>query len=142
MEFPSDARSMLDAIFALAGLTLFMASWQGLTRLPAMKKAGLDLQDAAHASDLDAHLPSKVRRINDNYNHLMEAPTVFYAVALAIIVGGLADTAHLYCAWMYVGLRCVHSLTQATVNLVAIRAPVYTVSWLVLGVMIVRAVIW
>ena len=31
-------------------------------------------------------LPSEVARIADNYNHLFEQPTLFYAIAISIAV--------------------------------------------------------
>ncbi|MBS0222193.1 MAG: MAPEG family protein, partial [Proteobacteria bacterium] len=61
-------------------LSLVMSAWMSVVRLPAMRQAGLELQDAAHTVDLQARLPSSARRVADNYNHLFEAPTVFYAV--------------------------------------------------------------
>jgi hypothetical protein len=141
MSLDASSRSMLEAVFALGGLSLVMAAWQGLTRLPAMKAAGLGLQDAAHTADLDKVLPSSARRVNDNYNHLMEAPTVFYAVALAIVALGVADAAYVWCAWIYVGLRVLHSLVQATINVVRLRAGLYIASWMALAVLIVRPLI-
>jgi hypothetical protein len=138
MPLDASSRSILEAVLALGGLSLVMAAWQGLTRLPAMKAAGLGLQDAAHTADLDKVLPSSVRRVNDNYNHLMEAPTVFYAVTLAIVALGIADAVDARCAWVYVGLRALHSLVQATVNVVSLRAGLYIASWIALAVLIVR----
>jgi hypothetical protein len=83
-------------------------------------------------------LPPWARRAGDNYNHLLEAPTVFYAVALAIVVGGLADPLYVACAWAFLGFRIVHSVTQVTVNIVRVRATVYLLSWIALAVMITR----
>lgn len=138
MALDPSAVSMLKAVFALGALSLAMAGWQGASRLPAMRRAGLSLQDAAHTADLDGHLPSAVRRINDNYNHLMEAPTVFYAMCLGIVAAGLADTTFAGLAWAYVGLRVLHSLVQATVNAVWLRSALYGASWIALAVLIVR----
>jgi hypothetical protein len=136
-QLSPDAISLIRAVLALALLTLVMASWAGVTRLPAMKGAGLELQDAAHTAYLGAHLPSRVRRVNDNYNHLMEAPTVFYAVALAIVISGQASELNNVAAWVFVGLRTLHSIVQATFNRVALRAALYILSWIALAVMIV-----
>lgn len=137
MSLDTSAVSMLRAVLALGALSLVMALWQALTRLPALRQAGLSLQDAAHAIDLDRRLPSSVRRVNDNYNHLMEAPTVFYAMVLAIVGLGLADARLAACAWAYVGLRVLHSLVQATFNRVAVRAVLYGASWVALSMLIV-----
>ncbi len=59
-------------------------------------------------------------RVSDNYNHLLEAPTVFYAITTSIILLGAATTADQMLAWAFVGLRCVHSVVQATFNLEAV----------------------
>lgn len=132
------ALSMLRALFGLGLLTVVMAIWMTVTRMPAMKQAGLSLEDAAHTSDLRAKMPSSARRIGDNYNHLFEAPTLFYAVSLAIIVAGAADPIQATCAWIFLASRILHSLVQATINFVPLRIVFYTISWLSLATMVVR----
>jgi hypothetical protein len=79
-----------------------------------------------------------VRRIADNYNHLFEQPTLFYAIALTIAVAGHVDTWAVNLAWAFVAIRIVHSLLQATVNIVMLRFAIFMVSWLVLIAMMVR----
>jgi hypothetical protein len=135
------ARSILHAIFGMGLLSFVMAGWMSVTRQTAMRRAGVYLQDAAHTRDLAERLPSSARRVADNYNHLFEAPTVFYAVALAITVGGIADPLYAACAWAFLGCRVLHSLVQATVNRVPIRATLYGLSWIPLAIMIVRPIL-
>ena len=62
----------------------------------------------------------------------MEQPTIFYAIVFALILMGFDGAINVYLAWGYVGLRVVHSLIQATVNIVAIRFPVFTLATLCL----------
>jgi len=69
----------------------------------------------------------------------MEAPTVFYAVALTVVLLGLADPLHAWCAWAFLAFRVAHSLVQATFNRVALRFTLFALSWVALGTMIVRA---
>ncbi|WIM13269.1 hypothetical protein [Enhydrobacter sp.] len=57
------AVSILHAVLGMGLLSLVMAGWMGATRLPAMRRAGLCLQDAAHTVDLHARLPSAARRV-------------------------------------------------------------------------------
>lgn len=135
------ALSILQAIVCLGLLTFAMAAWMTLVRMPAMQKAGLTLQDAAHTRALAERLPSSATRVADNYRHLAEQPTTFYAVALAIVVAGLADPVYAACAWLYLASRVAHSIVQATFNRVALRAVLYSLSWLFLAVMIVRPLI-
>lgn len=136
MQLSLSAISMLRALFALGALTFVMALWMSIARNQAMSVGKIDLQEGAHTVHLRQLLPSSVRRIGDNYNHLFEAPTVFYAVVLAIVVAGLADDIYVYCAWAFVGFRVLHSLVQATFNRVAVRAVLYGLSWLALAVLI------
>ena len=132
------ASSILGSMFAMGLLTAAMAAWMTITRMRSMKRLGVGLQDAAHTVDLRNHLPSPVTRVADNYRHLLETPTLFYGIALAVVVGGLADPIHAFCAWVFFGARVVHSGVQATFNSVAVRATMYTISWLALATMLVR----
>ncbi len=141
IELGADALSILRAVFGMGLLTLLMFIWMYATRLPAFSKAQLDPQEAMHPGSYHDRIPSEVRRVADNYNHLFEAPTLFYAIALAIVVAGLADPVHALCAWAYLGLRVAHSLVQATVNKVAVRFGLFALSWVALGIMIVRAML-
>ena len=131
----TDAASVLLAVCALAALTAVMMLWMYATRLPAMRRAGLDPQAAAHVADLRGRLPSGATQVTDNYNHLMEAPTVFYAGALGVVAMGASDTVHAACAWVYVVSRVAHSLVQATINRVALRFVLFSLSWAALIVM-------
>jgi hypothetical protein len=132
------ALSILRATFGLALLTFVMAAWMTVVRMPAMRRAGLVLQDAAHTRDLAERLPSSATRVADNYRHLFEAPTVFYAVSFGIVFSGQADPVYAICAWSFLGLRVLHSVVQATFNRVAVRAVLYSLSWITLAVMIIR----
>ncbi len=133
--------SMLRTILGMGVLTMAMSSWMSITRVAAMRAAGISLAEAAHTSELRPRLPSAVRRVGDNFNHLFEVPTLFYAVTLVIVVAGLADQLHAACAWTFLGSRVCHSLVQATFNSVPIRIVFYTSSWLALSAMIVRALL-
>ncbi len=134
----ADSISLLQTIIVMAGLHLVMMIWMGAARLPAMRAAKIHPQKAAHTSDMVRSLPGRARQVGDNYNHLFEAPTIFYALVITIVLLGHVDAVHLVCAWSYVGLRILHSLVQATINVVMIRFPLFVLSWVVMGVMIVR----
>ncbi len=132
------ARSLLQAVFAMAALTFAMFFWMSFARLAAMKRAGLGLKDARHTEDLRPKLDAAGRKAGDNYNHLFEAPTAFYAVALALAFSGLADARYGVAAWAFVVFRLGHSLVQATINRVPVRLAFYLGSWAALGYLIVR----
>ena len=74
----------------------------------------------------------------DNYNHLMEQPTLFYATALALALIGQGDGWNLMLAWAYLGLRVVHSLVQATVNVILLRWAVFMLASLALLAMAIH----
>lgn len=138
-ELTAAAQSMLHAVLAMGLLTLVMFLWMYATRLPAFSRAKLDPQEAMHPGSYHDRIPSEVRRVADNYNHLFEAPTLFYAIAITVVLLGLADGTHVICAWAYVGFRVLHSIVQATVNRVAVRFSLFVLSWVALGTMLVRA---
>jgi hypothetical protein len=90
---------------------------------------------------LDSLLPPQVQWKAHNYNHLHEAPTLFYAVAVVLAIVGHGDGLNATLGWLYAGLRVVHSLVQATVNKVTLRFAVFVASSLVLAGLIARAAI-
>jgi hypothetical protein len=128
--------AILQPVIALGLWSGVMMIWMYATRIPAMNKAGIDPQDAAHSKTME--LPSEVARIADNYNHLFEQPTLFYAVAITIAVLGHGDQTAVTCAWTFVILRVVHSLIQSTLNVVMLRFSVFMLSWVALLVLTIR----
>lgn len=131
-----DHHGLIAPVLALVLWTLVIWVWMYATRIPAMQKAKIDPQTAARTRTLA--LPPEVMWVSDNYNHLMEQPTIFYATAFAAQLAGQADALNVGLAWTYVGLRVVHSLIQCTVNVVTLRFAVFTLSTLALAVLAVR----
>ncbi len=129
---------ILQPVMVMLLLTFVMAIWMYLTRVSAMKRLRIHPQKGQDTSKLKDLLPNEVTRISNNYNHLFEQPTVFYAVALVIALLGHVDQVHIICAWVYTGLRIVHSLIQATVDKVYARFIVFVISWIVLAVILIR----
>jgi hypothetical protein len=119
------AYGLIGPVLALAAWTLVMWVWMYATRLPAISAAKIDPQAAKHPGSL-AILPTGARQVADNYNHLHEQPTVFYAVALALAMTGQGGDILVSLAWAYVGLRVLHSLIQCTVNIVPLRFVVFS----------------
>jgi hypothetical protein len=133
-----DASAILQPVLVVGLWTVVMLIWMLATRIPAMSQRGIDAQRAQDTSRLGELLPPEIMRISNNYNHLFEQPTLFYAVAISIALLGHVDSLHVLCAWAYAGLRIVHSLVQATIDIVMIRFGLFVLSWLALGVMTVR----
>ncbi len=131
----------LQPVVALAGWTMVMWLWMYATRIPALSAAKVDLDAMVRGPKmtLDDVLSPPVQWKAHNYNHLHEAPTVFYAVALLLALIGAGDGASAGIAWAYVGLRVIHSLVQATINKVMLRFAIFAASSLCLIALIVHA---
>jgi hypothetical protein len=132
---------ILQPVIALAIWTMVMWAWMYATRIPAMSRMKVDPDRLVRDPDasLDRQLPAEVQWKAHNYNHLHEAPTVFYAVALTLALVGQGDGTNALLAWIYVGLRIIHSLVQATANKVMVRFVLFALSSVVLIALIVEA---
>jgi hypothetical protein len=129
--------TMLTPVLALIVWTFMIWFWLYATRLPAMRTAGIDPARIKRKADLDP-LPVEVQQIADNYNHLHEQPTVFYALAVYSHLVGVSDPLNVGLAWGYVALRIAHSLIQCTSNFVPVRFMVFAVASLTLMIITVR----
>jgi hypothetical protein len=132
--------TILVPVLALCVWTFLLWFWMYVTRLPAMRKARIDARKIKRKHELDS-LPVAVQQIADNYNHLHEQPTVFYALAFYSHLVGVADGLNIQLAWGYVFLRVIHSLIQCTSNYVPLRFMVFTAGSLVLMAIALRNVL-
>ena len=127
---------ILKPLAVLAMWTMVMWVWMYATRIPAINKLPKPTAPGADqgwtGAMLESLLPREVQWKAHNYNHLHEAPTVFYAVALALAMIGQGDGFNATIAWAYVALRIIHSVFQATVNKVAPRFILFALSSLCL----------
>ena len=132
---------ILQPAIGLMIWTMFMWVWMYATRIPAMSRASVDLDRLARNPDstLDRTLPAEVQWKAHNYNHLHEQPTLFYAVAVVLAIVGQGDGTTALLGWIYLGLRIVHSLVQATANRIQVRFVLFALSSLVLIALIVKA---
>jgi hypothetical protein len=134
---------ILQSVVALAAWTMVMWVWMYATRIPAMRAAKIDVatRTGGTAGALDGVIPDQVQWKAHNYNHLHEAPTVFYAVAIVLAIVGQGDGLNAALGWAYVGLRVIHSLIQAISNRVMMRFFVFALSSLVLIALVIHAAI-
>ncbi|MGB1581203.1 MAG: MAPEG family protein [Nevskiales bacterium] len=131
--------AILQPVIALVAWSMLMWLWMYITRIPAIQKAKMQLDPEAVNGVQMSTLPAKVRWKADNYNHLMEQPTIFYATAISLALLGAGSGINLTLAWGYVGLRVVHSLVQSLVNKIEVRFAVFSLSSLLLIAMIFNA---
>lgn len=136
-----EAAPILKPVIMLVAWTMVMWLWMYATRLPAIMKLGMKMDPHLPKGEQMSQLPSTVRWKADNYNHLMEQPTIFYAVALSLAFLGAGTGLNAALAWAYVGSRVVHSLLQALVNKIEVRFMIFSVSSLILLALTVRAVL-
>ena len=136
-----DHSPILAPIVALVAWSLVMWLWMYVTRLPAMSAAKIDTKNLVGGSgaDLKKVIPPKSQWPADNYNHLMEQPTLFYAIALVLAMLGAGSGVNLMIAWAYVVLRIAHSIVQATFNRVIVRFAIFSLSTLCLMALTLHA---
>ena len=132
---------ILTPVILLVAWSQIMWLWMYLTRIPAIKAANMQLDPEAPRGQQMASLPSKVRWKADNYNHLMEQPTIFYAIVFALSLLEEGDGLNLVMAWAYVLIRIVHSLFQATVNKIEVRFTLFVLSNIALFVLAANALV-
>ena len=131
-------KAILLPMLVLAGWTMLIWLWMYATRIPAMGRAGIDGTKMVGSTgkslrdDLVAAGEVRASWVADNYNHLMEQPTIFYATALALAVMGEGGSLAVNLAWGYAGLRIVHSLVQILSNRVVVRFLVFALASLCL----------
>ena len=139
MEIPS----ILGPAAVLVLWSLVVLLWMTATRFPAFAKAGLKMNEAEPGSryvDVESMLPAKVNWKSHNYTHLMEQPTIFYAVVAVLALAGAGTGINVTFAWAYVGIRVIHSIWQATINIIPVRVALFTLSTLCLWVLAINAV--
>ena len=124
----NDSLQLLGPIIALVAWSQVMWLWMYATRIPAMIAAKMKPDPNAPRGEQMSQLPASVRWKADNYNHLMEQPTVFYAIVLTLALMGPSGDTALMLAWSYVVLRVVHSLLQALVNKIELRFLLFVLS--------------
>lgn len=137
-----ETSALLAPPAVLVAWSLIMLLWLVTTRLPAFKRAGMSLSEAprgARYADVEKDMPAGVNWISHNYTHLMEQPTIFYAVVFVLVLAGDNSAVSLGFAWGYVGIRILHSLWQALVNTVLIRITLFTLSTVCLLVLSIQA---
>jgi hypothetical protein len=131
-------KAILLPMLALAGWTMIVWLWMYATRLPAMGRAGIDGTKLVGSTgkslrdDLVAAGEHRASWVADNYNHLMEQPTIFYATTLALAMMGEGGSLAVNLAWGYAGLRIIHSLVQILSNRVLVRFAVFALASLCL----------
>lgn len=133
---------LLGPVVALVAWSLVMLVWTAIARRGAFKRLGVSLRTippGSRGAALDNSPEAKAQWKAHNYNHLMEQPTIFYAIVLALAVMGSDHPINVMLAWGYVAFRVIHSIVQATINIVAIRLTLFALSTLCLAALTLHA---
>lgn len=144
---------LINSALALITWSLVIMVLLYTYRIPAMSKNKVSLRRIAIKNTEEYRqeqkkMPVDAIQIAENYNHLMEQPTVFYALVFYCHLTTPPTDAYyplfLGCAWAYVALRIVHSIIQCFNNVVIYRFGVFALSSIVLmtmaGLALVREV--
>ena len=126
---------LLAPLVVLVAWTLVIMAWMAVTRFATFRKMGVTLGNIPPGSrgvNLEGKAPDEVQWKSHNYTHLLEQPTIFYAIVLALALMEMNQPINIYLAWGYVGLRIAHSLIQCLTNIVKYRFPVFALASLCL----------
>ncbi|THC94273.1 hypothetical protein EYZ11_006246 [Aspergillus tanneri] len=132
---------LLGPVVALNAWTFAMEVWMYAVRIPFLEKHRIAADNTITKSQLDAKTPTSVRWKVDNFNHLFEQPTQFYAISLVLAFArhGKNEKLDVYLGWAYVGARILHSLVHVTTNNVMRRFFLFALSSGILATMTGRA---
>jgi hypothetical protein len=126
---------ILAPVVALVAWTLVMLVWMAVARRRAFAKLGIGwgtIPRGSRGVNLDGRAPDEAQWPSHNYNHLMEQPTIFYAIALTLALMDFGGGINYWLAWGYVALRIVHSIVQSTINIIAVRFAIFALASLCL----------
>jgi hypothetical protein len=110
---------LLGPVVALVAWSILMFFWLAIARAPQLR--GRKIPEGTRGADLEREDPGRRNWPAHNYAHLMEQPTIFYAIVFALVLMGFDQRINVYLAWGYVGFRILHSIFQATINVVPVR---------------------
>ncbi len=123
-----DYSPILAPVVALVAWTLLVMVWMMATRMGEFRRLGINfgnIPDGSRGVDLEGRADPHAQWKSHNYNHLMEQPTIFYAIALTLALMDFGGGINYSLAWGYVGLRMLHSVVQGTVNVVRYRLALF-----------------
>lgn len=133
---------LIGPVIALVCWSLVVMVWLGYDRVRNILRLRLSPDAGKFARDLDALMPDRARQVSANYMHLMEQPTIFYAVCLSLqFIGQGNHPINIGLAWGYVAARILHTGVHGTVNNVSLRFALFLISSVFLIALAVHAVI-
>ena len=133
---------LIAPVIALVCWTLAVMIWLGYERVRNINRLKLSPDAGKFARDLNALMPDRAKQVSDNYMHLMEQPTLFYAVCFSLqFLGQGEHPVNIGFAWGYVSIRVLHTLVHSTFNDVRIRFFLFLLSSVFLVGLVTHAVL-
>jgi hypothetical protein len=133
---------LIAPVIALVCWTLVVMTWLAYERVRNISRLKLSPNAGKFARELNALMPDRAKQVSDNYIHLLEQPTLFYAVCLSLqFLGQGEHPINIGFAWSYVSLRVLHTLTQTTFNDVRLRFSLFLLSSVFLIGLVTHAVV-
>jgi hypothetical protein len=126
---------ILAPVVALVAWTLIVLIWMAISRGAEFRRLGVtftNIPDGSRGVDLEGRAVPQAQWKSHNYNHLLEQPTIFYAIAITLALMDFGGGINYWLAWAYVALRVVHSRIQCTVNVVRYRLMAFALASLCL----------
>jgi hypothetical protein len=128
----------------LVAWSLAVLSWMAFARFSGVKQVPKENfksmpRVGGRGQDLDPKLGSAAWP-SHNYSHLMEQPTLFYAIVMILALAGAGTGFNVTLAWGYVVLRMLHSVWQIAVNTLPVRFGLFILSTLCLAWLTVNAI--
>ncbi len=125
--------TLIYPMFAMVVLTFVMMFVLGGSRLYSVWKR--EVHPSYYQLFSGEGIPEYVLKPSRNFSNLLEVPVLFYLVCLLAIVLKLESASLLALAWVFVALRCIHSIIHMTYNNPLHRLLVFAVSSLLVLVM-------
>ena len=109
--------------------------WMAIARLRGFRQLGINLEQ--HPARLarrrpGRQAPTQAQWKSHNYNHLMEQPTIFYAIALTLALMDIGGGINYWLAWGYVGCASSTASCSARSTSSLIRFPLFALASLCL----------
>lgn len=118
--------AILYPIFALAWWTSCVLLLIPIARIRAGRRREIVVDDFKYGES--SAVPPHVSIPNRNYMNLLELPVLFYVAGVLLFVSPCTSLTSIYLAWLYVGLRIVHSVIHLTYNKVLHRLAAFATS--------------
>ena len=117
-------------VIALVLLTAVVWIRLYVERIRELRQRRIDPQ--ALATSASAGQTMQRVQASDNFKNLFEVPVLFYALCAVLVSAQHVSAFFVIGAWVYVGLRYVHSFIHLTYNRVMHRFTVYVLSTVIL----------